>query len=112
VRVLDRQRKYHDAVIALDPFIAAHPSNALFIAYRGYNYSLLRDCEKAMIDFDASIALDPTNPSTYFNRGFCHLLRDRYEPAIADFTRAVTLKADNALALDARAETYATMGEY
>ncbi|AIL64672.1 Tetratricopeptide repeat protein [Rickettsiales bacterium Ac37b] len=68
---------------------------SLCYKYRGQNYYLLTEYQKAIDDYTKSIELSPDYASYYYHRGEAHLKLGKYEEAIIDCTKAIALEKNN-----------------
>jgi tetratricopeptide (TPR) repeat protein len=79
--------------------------------YRGADYGLKGDQDRAIIDHDQAIKLEPDYAAAYSDRGVAYGLKRDYEHAIADFDEALKIDPELVLAFFSRGVTYKSMGD-
>ena len=85
------QKRYAEAVAALDKAISLTPSDPEAYRRRAMSKRELQDHAGAMADFTKALELDPRNSRAYAGRGVTKTKSGDVSGAMEDFTRAVEL---------------------
>ena len=101
---LFHERKFRDAVAALDAFLAGHPRDARALVLRGDAKADLGENDSALKDYNTAIAIEPEYQYAYVTRCETRLQLDDVVGALADCDNAVRLDATDALAFEDRAD--------
>jgi tetratricopeptide (TPR) repeat protein len=70
--------------------------------YRGSNYSMKNEYDRAIGDYTEAIRLDPKMANAYYFRGIAWSIKNNLDRAIADFNQSISLDPNNAGAWDLR----------
>ena len=103
-QTLFRDRKYADAIAALDAFLAVHPRDARALVLRGDAKADAGDNDGALKDYNVAIAIAPEFQYAYVTRCETRLQLDDTAGALADCDNAVRLDATDGLAYEDRAD--------
>jgi len=103
---LFRERKYRDAVVALDVYLATHPRDARAFVLRGDAKADLKDNTGALKDYNVAIGIDPEYQYAYVTRCETRLQIDDVTGALADCDAAVRLDATDGLAYEDRGDVH------
>lgn len=88
---LYQAKKYAQAIMVLDEFIALVPDYSNAYQIRAYSHYYLKDYEKCIADADQALKIGPQNASLINLRGVCKLdLKDK-DGACKDFKQAMDL---------------------
>jgi tetratricopeptide (TPR) repeat protein len=125
---------YGRAIAELDESIKLEPKSAIAYSTRGEAWRLKGDYDRAIADLNQAIELEPEIAFAYIARGIAYNKKGAYDRAIADIDQAITrldrhqrrdeneaiahfdqllrLPPRNAVAYNARGESYAGKGDY
>ena len=103
-QVLFHDRKFKEAIVLLDPYVAAHPRDARALVLRGDCKADLGDNEGALKDYNSAIKIEPEYEYAYVTRCETRLVLDDTAGALRDCDTAVRLDATDALAFEDRAD--------
>jgi|GEM_PF-830093 len=101
---LFHERKFRDAIAALDPYLAAHPRDARALVLRGDAKADLGQNDGALKDYNTAIGIAPEYQYAYVTRCETRLQLDDVSGALTDCDAAVRLDATDALAYEDRAD--------
>ncbi len=101
---LFHERKFRDAVAALDAFVAAHPRDARALVLRGDAKADLGENADALKDYNSAIKIEPEYQYAYVTRCETRLALDDVTGALTDCDNAIRLDATDALAYEDRAD--------
>lgn len=101
---LFRDRKFADAIAALNAYLAAHPRDARAIVLRGDAKADSGDNDGALKDYNVAIAIAPDYQYAYVTRCETRLELDDAGGALADCDNAVRLDPTDGLAYEDRAD--------
>jgi tetratricopeptide (TPR) repeat protein len=111
-QTLFHDRKFKEAIAALDPYVAAHPRDARALVLRGDCKADLGDNEGALEDYNSAIKVEPEYAYAYVTRCETRLaLRDK-AGALRDCDTAIRLSADDALAYEDRGDVQFELEAY
>lgn len=79
---------------------------------RGVAYVKKGMLEQAMADFDESLKLKPDDVDAHFRRGATRVQLKQYQGAIEDLSVVIMADENNAEAINLRAFSYSTLGQY
>jgi tetratricopeptide (TPR) repeat protein len=85
--ILQRQKRYGEAVAEYSEAIKLNPQDAVSLTNRGEIYLQHKKIDKAMADFNGAIALDPKKENKWANRA--RLLKGKIEQVAAMNKKAV-----------------------
>ncbi len=105
-QALFHERKFREAIVALDPYIAAHPRDARALVLRGDAKADLNENEAALKDYNTAIGIAPEYQYAYVTRCETRLQLDDVTGALADCNEAVRLDASDALAREDRGDVH------
>jgi tetratricopeptide (TPR) repeat protein len=105
-QTLFHERKFREAIAALDTFIAAHPRDARAIVLRGDCKADLGDNDAALKDYNTAIGIDPEYQYAYTTRCETRLQLDDLAGALADCNTALRLDATDPLSYEDRGDVY------
>ena len=105
-QALFHERKFRDAIAALDPYLAAHPRDARALVLRGDAKADLRENEAALKDYNTAIGIAPEYQYAYVTRCETRLELDDVKGALADCDNAVRLDGADALAFEDRGDVH------
>ncbi len=111
-RTLFHERKFAEAIAALDVFLAAHPRDARAIVLRGDAKADAGDNAGALKDYNVAIAIAPEFQYAYVTRCETRLQLDDTAGALADCDNAVRLDATDGLAFEDRADVNFQLENY
>jgi tetratricopeptide (TPR) repeat protein len=103
-QTLFHERKFREAIAALDPFIAAHPRDARALVLRGDAKADLGENESALKDYNVAIGIAPEYQYAYVTRCETRLQLDDTNGALRDCDVAVRLDATSGIAYEDRAD--------
>jgi tetratricopeptide (TPR) repeat protein len=103
-QALFHERKFAEAVAALDVYCAAHPRDARALVLRGDAKADLGQNEAALRDYNVAIGIAPEYQYAYVTRCETRLQLDDTAGALADCNQALRLDATDALAFEDRAD--------
>ncbi|MBV8298988.1 MAG: tetratricopeptide repeat protein [Candidatus Eremiobacteraeota bacterium] len=103
---LFHERKFREAITALDTYITAHPRDARAIVLRGDCKADLGDNDAALKDYNAAIGIDPEYQYAYTTRCETRLQLDDLAGALADCNTALRLDATDPLSYEDRGDVY------
>jgi tetratricopeptide (TPR) repeat protein len=109
---LFHERKYADAVAALDAYIVAHPRDARALVLRGDSKANLGRNAEALADYNSAIKIDPEYQYAYVTRCETRLQLDDTAGALSDCDNAVRLDATDALAFEDRGDVHFSREAY
>jgi tetratricopeptide (TPR) repeat protein len=101
---LFHERKFREAIAALDAFVAAHPRDARALVLRGDAKADLGDNAEALKDYNSAIKIEPEYQYAYVTRCETRLQLDDVTGALTDCDNAVRLDATDALAYEDRGD--------
>jgi tetratricopeptide (TPR) repeat protein len=101
---LFRDRKYAEAVAALNAYLAAHPRDARALVLRGDAKADSGDNDGALKDYNVAIGIAPEYQYAYVTRCETRLQLDDTDGALADCDNAVRLDATDGLAYEDRGD--------
>jgi tetratricopeptide (TPR) repeat protein len=101
---LFRDRKFPEAIAALNAFLAAHPRDARALVLRGDAKADTGDNDGALKDYNVAIGIAPEYQYAYVTRCETRLELDDTGGALADCDNAVRLDATDGLAYEDRAD--------
>jgi tetratricopeptide (TPR) repeat protein len=101
---LFHERKFREAVVALDAFLAAHPRDARALVLRGDSKADLGDNAEALKDYNSAIKINPEYQYAYVTRCETRLQLEDLSGALSDCDTAVRLDATDALAYEDRGD--------
>ncbi len=88
----DCEEKSGDAGIAACTLaIQQNPKDARSYDFRGKEYYLKNNLEKAIADFSEAIRIDPTFSDPFSNRGLAYVDMKNFDRAMADYNEAIRL---------------------
>ncbi len=103
---LFHERKFREAVTALDAYIEAHPRDARAIVLRGDAKADLGQNADALKDYNVAIGINPEYQYAYVTRCETRLQLDDVKGALSDCDAAVRLDATDALAYEDRGDVH------
>ena len=109
---LFHERKFADAVAALDAYIAAHPRDARALVLRGDAKANLGQNPDALKDYNSAIKVDPEYQYAYVTRCETRLQLDDAGGALSDCDAAVRLDGADPLAYEDRGDVHFTREAY
>jgi tetratricopeptide (TPR) repeat protein len=101
---LFHERKFDEAIVELDAFLALHPRDARAFVLRGDAKADLGQNEAALKDYNVAIGIAPEYQYAYVTRCETRLQLDDAGGALADCNTAVRLDPADALAYENRAD--------
>jgi tetratricopeptide (TPR) repeat protein len=101
---LFHERKFREAIAALDPYLAAHPRDARALVLRGDAKADLGENEAALKDYNVAIGIEPEYQYAYVTRCETRLQLNDVTGALADCDNAVRLDGTDALAFEDRGD--------
>lgn len=101
---LFREKKYPEAIAALDAFIAAHPRDPRALVLRGDAKADLGQNAAALLDYNSAIKIDPEYQYAYVTRCETRLQLDDSAGALTDCDNAIRLDTTDALAYEDRGD--------
>jgi len=101
---LFHERKFREAVAALDAYLTAHPRDARALVLRGDSKADLGDNAEALKDYNSAIKIAPEYQYAYVTRCETRLALDDVSGALTDCDTAVRLDATDGLAYEDRAD--------
>jgi tetratricopeptide (TPR) repeat protein len=101
---LFHDRKFEEAIVALDAFLAAHPRHARAWVLRGDSKADLGQNESALKDYNVAIGIAPEYEYAYVTRCETRLQLDDAAGALADCNTAVRLDPTDSLAYEDRGD--------
>jgi tetratricopeptide (TPR) repeat protein len=99
---------YFTQAIALDPDSA---EAAFYYEQRGFQYSLLKDNDRALADFEKGLALEPDDARIFFVRALTFKGMGEDARALADLDRAIALAPKEPTYYSVKAQIYLAQGE-
>jgi Tfp pilus assembly protein PilF len=93
--LLSHEKKYREAVGALDRALLIEPDNADVLNARGNGLSGMRRHEEALASYDKAAGLKPASAAFQISRGNALTALGRHEDALAAFAHAATLEPSN-----------------
>ncbi len=105
-QTLFHDRKFREAIAALDTYIAAHPRDARAIVLRGDCKADLGENQAALTDYNTAIGIEPEYQYAYTTRCETRLQLDDVAGALSDCNTALRLDATDALAYEDRGDVY------
>ena len=109
---LFHEKKYADAVAALDAYVAAHPRDARAIVLRGDAKANLGQNAEALKDYNSAIKIEPEYQYAYVTRCETRLQLDDTAGALSDCDNAVRLDTTDALAYEDRGDVHFSREAY
>ncbi|MEA2784073.1 MAG: hypothetical protein QOF71_177 [Candidatus Eremiobacteraeota bacterium] len=103
-QTLFHDRKFKEAIVVLDPYLAQNPRDARAFVLRGDCKADLGDNEGALKDYNSAIKIEPEYEYAYVTRCETRLALDDAAGALRDCDIAVRLNATDALAFEDRAD--------
>ena len=103
-QALFHERKFREAIAALDAFLGAHPRDARALVLRGDAKADLGEHESALKDYNTAIGVAPEYQYAYVTRCETRLQLDDLAGALADCDTALRLDAADPLAYEDRAD--------
>jgi tetratricopeptide (TPR) repeat protein len=103
-QALFHERKFREAIAALDAFVEAHPRDARAIVLRGDAKADLGDNAEALKDYNSAIKIAPEYQYAYVTRCETRLQLDDLSGALADCDAAVRLDPTDPLAFEDRGD--------
>jgi tetratricopeptide (TPR) repeat protein len=103
-QTLFHERKFRDAIVALDAFLAANPRHARALVLRGDAKADLGDHASALKDYNTAIGISPEYQYAYVTRCETRLQLDDRSGALADCDNAIRLDGTDALAYEDRGD--------
>jgi tetratricopeptide (TPR) repeat protein len=103
---LFNEKKFAEAVAALDPFIAEHPRDARALVLRGDAKASLGKNAEALADYNSAIKINPEYEYAYVTRCETRLQLDDATGALSDCDTAVRLDGTDALAYEDRGDVH------
>ncbi|HEX3465890.1 MAG TPA: tetratricopeptide repeat protein [Candidatus Elarobacter sp.] len=101
---LFHERKYAEAVAALDAYLAAHPRDARALVLRGDAKANLGQNAEALKDYNSAIKVNPEYQYAYVTRCETRLQLDDAAGALSDCDAAVRLDGTDPLAYEDRGD--------
>ena len=111
-QALFRERKFREAIAALDAFVTAHPRDARALALRGDAKADLGNNADALKDYNSAIKIAPEYQYAYVTRCETRLQLDDLSGALSDCDTAVRLDASDALAFEDRGDVQFARSAY
>jgi tetratricopeptide (TPR) repeat protein len=105
-QTLFHERKFREAVTALDTYITAHPRDARALVLRGDCKADLGDNEAALRDYNVAIGIEPEYQYAYTTRCETRLQLDDLAGALADCNTALRLDPTDPLSYEDRGDVY------
>ena len=105
-QTLFHERKFREAIAALDPYIAAHPRDVRALVLRGDAKADVHENEAALKDYNTAIGIDPEYQYAYVTRCETRLQLDDTKGALSDCDNAIRLDATDPLAYEDRADVH------
>ncbi|HEY0396282.1 MAG TPA: tetratricopeptide repeat protein [Candidatus Elarobacter sp.] len=109
---LFHERKFREAIAALDAFIAAHPRDARAMVLRGDAKADLGDSAEALKDYNAALVVNPQYQYAYVTRCETRLQLGDTKGALSDCDSAVRLDGLDALAYEDRGDVQFQLEAY
>jgi tetratricopeptide (TPR) repeat protein len=103
---LFHERKFREAIAALDTYLAAHPRDARALVLRGDSKADLGQNAEALKDYNSAIKISPEYQYAYVTRCETRLQLEDISGALADCENAIRLDATDALAYEDRGDVY------
>ena len=110
-RALLDQRRYDDALEALDRALVLNPDEAAAYTLRGSILTRKGDYDRAITDFGEAIRRNADDAAAYNNRGLARRGRGEYHRAIADYNEAIRLNPADAVVRYNRGMAYHHLGD-
>ena len=101
---LFHERKFREAIAALDAFVATHPRDARALVLRGDAKADLGENAEALKDYNSAIKIEPEYQYAYVTRCETRLQLDDVTGALTDCDNAVRLDATDPLAYEDRGD--------
>jgi tetratricopeptide (TPR) repeat protein len=105
-QTLFHDRKFREAITALDTYITAHPRDARALVLRGDCKADLGENDAALRDYNVAIGIEPEYQYAYTTRCETRLQLDDLAGALADCNTAIRLDPTDALSYEDRADVY------
>ena len=109
---LFHERKYAEAISALDAFVAAHPRDARAIALRGDAKANMGQNAEALKDYNSAIKIDPEYQYAYVTRCETRLQLDDTAGALSDCDAGIRLDGTDSLAYEDRGDVHFSREAY
>jgi tetratricopeptide (TPR) repeat protein len=109
---LFHERKFREAIVALDAFLAAHPRDARALVLRGDSKADLGDNAEALKDYNSAIKIAPEYQYAYVTRCETRLQLDDIAGALTDCDNAIRLDATDPLAYEDRGDVQFARSAY
>ena len=109
---LFHERKYAEAIAALDAFVAAHPRDARAIVLRGDAKANLGQNAEALKDYNSAIKIDPEYQYAYVTRCETRLQLEDTAGALSDCDAGIRLDGTDSLAFEDRGDVHFSREAY
>ena len=103
---LFHEKKFREAIAAVDAYLAAHPRDARALVLRGDAKADLGQHAEALKDYNSAIKINPEYQYAYVTRCETRLQLDDVSGALADCDNAVRLDATDPLAFEDRGDVH------
>ena len=100
-----------DAITHWDQVIAFDPDTADHYGERGFQYSLLKDTDRALADYEKGLALKPDSARIFFQRALTLKGMGEDARALADLDRAIALEPQEPTYYSIKAQIYLRQGK-
>jgi tetratricopeptide (TPR) repeat protein len=109
---LFHERKYAEAIAALDAFVAAHPRDARAIVLRGDAKANMGQNAEALKDYNSAIKINPEYQYAYVTRCETRLQLDDTAGALSDCDAGIRLDGSDSLAYEDRGDVHFSREAY
>lgn len=103
-QTLFHERRFRDAIVALDAFLAVHPRDVAALVLRGDCRADLGENTRALEDYNTAIGIQPEYQYAYVTRCETRLELDNVAGALDDCNQALRLNAADPLAYEDRGD--------
>lgn len=103
-QTLFHERRFRDAIVALDVFLAVHPRDVAALVLRGDCRADLGENARALEDYNTAIGIQPEYQYAYVTRCETRLELDNVAGALADCNQALRLNGADPLAYEDRGD--------
>jgi tetratricopeptide (TPR) repeat protein len=109
---LFRDKKFREAIAAVDAYLVGHPRDARAFVLRGDAKANLGDNAEALKDYNSAIKIDPEYQYAYVTRCETRLQLDDVSGALADCDNGIRLDATDPLAYEDRGDVHFQRGSW
>jgi tetratricopeptide (TPR) repeat protein len=111
-QTLFKERKFREAIAALEPYLVAHPRDVRALVLRGDAKADLGENEAALRDYNTAIGIEPEYQYAYVTRCETRLQLDDVRGALSDCDKAIRLDPTDALAYEDRGDVHFDASSY